>query len=168
MIMLLAAVGSTAAALIELSLTPHLGVEGAHPHPVLVLGVLWTIVLGAESGFAWAFIGGVILDVLAERPLGSTAFALLVAVGGASVLARSMSRMRPLAPIVAVPIFSLLYSLVQFAIVGALGSPIPLGNQDPIAILLPGVGYDTALAVLIGPLAVAVKDRYTPEERVDW
>ncbi len=166
MIMLLAAIGSAFAALIELSLTPHLGVEGAHPHPVLVLGVIWTIVLTVESGFVWAFVGGIVLDILAERPLGSTAFALLIAVGGASVLARWMSRVRPLAPIVAVPVFSLVYSLVQLGLVGALGSPIPVG--DPIGALLPGVGYDLALAVVIGPLAIAVRDRYTTEERVDW
>ena len=166
MILLLAAVGSLAAALIELSLTPHLGVEGAHPHPVLVFGVIWTIVIGVESGLAWAFVGGIALDILAERPLGSTAFALLVAVGGASLLARSMVRLRPLAPIVAVPIFSFAYSIVQFVLIGALGSPIPVG--DPVAILGPGIAYDAAIAVVIGPLAIAVKDRYTPEERVDW
>ncbi len=166
MLLLLAAVGSTAAALIELSLTPHLAVDGAHPHPVLVLGIIWAIVLGVESGLAWAFVGGVVLDILAERPLGSTAFALLIAVGGASVLARWMSRIRPLAPIVAVPIFSLAYSVVQFVLVGALGSPIAV--EGPIDLLLPGVAYDGALAILIGPLAIAVKDRYTPEERVDW
>lgn len=166
MILLLAAVGSTAAALIELSLTPHLGIEGAHPHPVLVLGIIWAIVLGVESGLAWGFVGGIVLDMLAERPLGSTAFALLIAIGGASVLARWMSRLRPLAPIVAVPIFSLAYSLVQFGLVGALGTPILVA--DPIDLLLPGVAYDGALAIVIGPLAIAVKDRYTPEERVDW
>ncbi|MEK6719172.1 MAG: rod shape-determining protein MreD [Chloroflexota bacterium] len=166
MILLLAAVGSLAAALIELSLTPHLGVEGAHPHPVLVFGVIWTIVIGVESGLAWAFVGGIALDILAERPLGSTAFALLIAVGGASALARSMVRLRPLAPIVAVPIFSFVYSIVQFVLIGALGSPIPVG--DPVAILGPGIAYDAAIAVVIGPLAIAVKDRYTPEERVDW
>ncbi len=166
MILLLAAVGSVAAALIELSLTPHLGVDGAHPHPVLVFGVIWTIVIGVESGLAWAFVGGIALDILAERPLGSTAFALLIAVGGASVLARSMVRLRPLAPIVAVPIFSFTYSIVQFVMIGALGTPISVA--DPVEILAPGIAYDAAIAVVIGPLAVAVKDRYTPEERVDW
>jgi hypothetical protein len=30
------------------------------------------------------------------------------------------------------------------------------------------VAYDTVVAVLIGPLAIAVHDRYVEEERVDW
>ncbi len=166
MIMLLAAIGATAAALIELSLTPHLVVEGAHPHPVLVLGVIWTIVLGVESGFAWAFVGGLALDILAERPLGSTAFAMLIAVGVAAAFARAMSRIRPLAPVVAVPVCSLGFSLLLFGILGALGTPIVV--DDPVGVVLPGVAYDGALGVVIGPLAIALKDRYTPEERVDW
>ena len=33
---------------------------------------------------------------------------------------------------------------------------------------LPSVGYDAVIAVLVGPLAVAIHDRYVEEERVDW
>src|SRR5262245_3997071 len=101
---LLAAVGATAAALVELSLGPYLGVGGVQPHPVLVFGVIWTIAIGVESGLAWAFVGGIALDSFAARPLGVSAFALLVSLGGATLIARSFIRIRPLAPLIAIPI----------------------------------------------------------------
>jgi rod shape-determining protein MreD len=166
MSLLLAAVGATAAALIELTVVPYLRVGDAYPHLVLVLGVIWTVASGLEGGLVWAFVGGLVLDVLAQRPLGSTAFALLVAAGGAAVIARFLSRLRPLVPILAVALLSLGYSMTLFVLIGALQAPVP--DADPVATLLPGVAYDTVLAVLAGPLIVAIHDRITETERVDW
>lgn len=163
---LVAAVGAVAAALMETSVAPHLGVGGAHPHLVLVLGVVWTVAAGVESGLVWAFTGGLALDILAQRPLGSSAFALLVCTGGVGVLADLFSRARRLAPIPLVFVFSFANSLLLLVIHGALRSPIPV--PDPVSTLLPGVLYDTVIAALIGPLAIAARDRYVDELRAEW
>ena len=81
MTLLLAAVGATVAALFELTVGPYLRVGTAQPHLVLVLGIVVTVAVGLEAGLVWAFVGGLALDVLAQRPLGSTSFALLLCVG---------------------------------------------------------------------------------------
>ena len=164
--LLLAAIGATVAAVLELSLVPYVSVGAAHPHPVLVLTVIWTIVAGIEPGLVCAFLGGLLLDFLAPRPLGSSAFSLLVAAGGAAVFARSLVRVRPLTPVVAVPILSLAYSLVLLGALTMLGTPVVV--PDPVGPLLPGVVYDGVLGLLIGPLAVSIRDRRVAEERVDW
>jgi rod shape-determining protein MreD len=163
---LLAAVGAVAAALVELSLGPYLWVGDAHPHPVLVFGVIWTIAVGVESGLTWAFVGGIALDTLASRPLGVSAFALLVSLGAASVIGRSFVRIRPLAPIIAVPILSLVNSMILFALFAAIRPPV--NSADPIVAVMPGAVYDAVLGVLFGPLAVSILDRRNLEERVDW
>lgn len=173
--LLLAAIGTTLAAVIELSLVPYvtIGVEigdgrtlGVHPHPVLVLTVIWTIVAGVEPGLVCAFVGGLVLDLLAPRPLGTTAFSLLIAAGGAAAFARALVRVRPLTPVFAVPISSLAYSLVLTGALTLLGTPIVV--PDPVGPLLPGVVYDGVLGLLVGPLAVSIRDRRVAEERVDW
>jgi rod shape-determining protein MreD len=164
--LVLAASAATVAALLEVTVVPHLGVNGAHPHLVLVLGVIWTVAAGVESGLVWAFVGGLVLDVLAPRPLGATAFTLLVALGGASVVAGGLSRIRPLAPILLVPAFSLVSSMVLLVVLGALRTPI--AATDPIAALAPGIVYDTVLASILGPLVISLHDRYAAGERADW
>lgn len=166
MTLLLAAVGATGAALFELTVGPYLRIGGVQPHVVFVLGVVLTIAVGLEAGLVWAFVGGLALDVLAQRPIGSSSFALLLCVGGASVFGRLFTRVRPLAPVIAVPVLSLLYSMVLFVAFGALGSPLPV--SDPIQAVLPSVAYDTALAVLIGPLAVSIHDHRAMRDRLDW
>lgn len=166
MTLLFAAVGATVAALFELSVGPYMRVAGSQPHFVLILGVVVTVAVGLEAGLAWAFLGGLVLDVMAQRPLGSTAFALLLAVGAASVLSRISGSLRPLIPIPATLALSLLYSMTLFVAFNALRATIPVA--DPVGAILPGAFYDTFLAALIGPLAVTVHDRRTDEERVDW
>jgi rod shape-determining protein MreD len=166
MSLLFAAIGATVAALLEVTVIPYLQVGTAYPHPVLVVGVILALVVGIEVGLVWAFVGGLVLDVLAPRPLGSSAFALLIAIGGASVLGAVLSRLRPIAPVIAVVAFSFVYSMTLFALLGALRQPFPV--DDPVGMLLPGVLYDGALAVLIGPLAVAIHDRRAEQERADW
>ena len=166
MTLLLAAVGAVVTALLELTVGPYLRIGDAQPHLVLVLGVVVTIAVGLEAGLVWAFVGGLALDVLAQRPLGSTAFALLLCVGGASILARSFIRLRPIVPIGAVFILSLGYSMILFVTFGALGVRIPL--TDPVGAIIPGAIYDAVLAAIVGPLTIAVHDRRTEQERVDW
>jgi len=162
----LAAGGATVAALLESTVTPHLAVGGAHPHLVLVLGVVWTVAAGAESGLAWAFVGGLALDILGQRPLGSSAFALLVSVGIAGIILRPLARIRPLAPIPLVFCLSFVNSILVLLVYGALRAPIL--DPDPFRTLLPGVLYDTVLATLIGPLVIVARDRRVTPETGNW
>jgi rod shape-determining protein MreD len=164
MSLFLAVIGATAAALLEVM--PYIAVGAAHPHPVLVFGLIWVVAAGIEGALVWAFVGGIALDALASRPLGLSSFALLVAVGLGGLLSRALLRIRPLVPILAVALLSGLYSIVQLVLLGAIRSPIPIA--DPLPALIPGVAYDIVLAVIFGPLAVAIRDRYAEQERLDW
>ena len=163
MTVFVAAIGATVSAIFELTVGPYLRVGDAQPHLVLVFATIWTVAVGLESGLAGAFVGGVVLDVLAQRPLGASSFALVLCVGLAATISRLFLRVRPLVVAPLVAIVSLVYSMMLFVLLGALGSGV--AARDPLSILTPGVVYDTVVAVLIGPLAVAVHDRRVDEER---
>jgi len=166
MTLLLAAVGATVTALLELTVGSYLRIGIAQPHLVLVLGIVVTVAVGLEAGLVWAFVGGLVLDVLAQRPLGSTAFALLLCMGATAVIGRIFVRLRPIVPILATILLSLGYSMILFIAFNALRTPIQV--IDPVALFLPGAVYDTVLATLIGPLAISIHDRHADAERMDW
>jgi rod shape-determining protein MreD len=166
MTLLLAAVGATVTALLELTIGPYLRVGNAEPHLVLVVGIVVTLALDIEAGLVWAFVGGLALDVLAQRPLGSTAFALLLCLGGAAVLGRVFVRLRQIVSIPATFVLSLLYSMTLFLAFNALRAPIPVA--DPVGHVLPGALFDLVVAGLIGPLAISIHDRRAEVVRVDW
>ncbi len=166
MTLFLAAFGATVAALLESSIVPYLRLGDAQPHLVFILAVIVTVVWGFDRGLVWAFVGGLLLDVLTERPLGVSAFALLLCVGGTAALGRVLSRARPLLPIAATLLLSLVYSMSLFVTYAALGES-SLRN-DGLSLFLPSVAYDTVLAALIGPLLISFVDRRAETERVEW
>jgi rod shape-determining protein MreD len=163
MTLLVAAIAATVAAIVELTVTPYLRVGDAQPHLVFVFAVVWTVAVSLDSGLVWAFVGGLVLDTLAQRPLGTTAFALLIVVGATAVIGRSLSRIRPVVAIIATLLLSLVYSMTLVVLFALLRPPSTL--TDPLRIVAPGVLYDVVLAAIFGPLAVSLRDRFVDEER---
>jgi rod shape-determining protein MreD len=166
MILTLTAVGAVVTALLEQTLWPYLVISGAHPHLVLILVVIVAIVLGLDAGLVAAFVGGLSIDLISARPLGSSAFALLLCAGLAVVIGRSLVQVRYVAPAIAVFLLSFVYSMVVAILFSALAGPISL--DSPLQQLMPGVIYDTVIALVVGPLAVAFQVRHLEQERVDW
>ena len=165
MSLLFAAIGATVIALVEVTVAPYISVGNAGPHPVLIGAVIWTIAAGIDRGLAWAFVGGIVLDSLLPRPLGGSAFALLLAVGAAAVINQPFPRLRLVVPIVAVPILSFGYSIV---ITGLMVAAQPGLTAPEPATFLPGAVYDGIVAMFLGPIVVTLRDRRAARERVDW
>jgi rod shape-determining protein MreD len=166
MFLFVAAIGATVTAIFELTVGPYLRVGNAQPHLVFIFAIIWTVAVGLESGLVWAFFGGIALDILAQRPLGASSFALIISVGIAASITRPFIRIRPLVVVPAVALLSIVYSMTLFALLGAIGSSV--ASTNPVAALVPGVVYDTVIAVIVGPLVIAIHDRRADEERADW
>jgi len=162
----IAAAIAVVAALAEFTVVPYLKVDDAVPHPVLVLGVIWTIVGGLEVGLIWAFVGGLALDILGQRPLGSSAFAMLIAIGVASLVGGFLGRVRIIAPIIATAVASPVYSMLLLLATTAL-STAAMSNAA-LGAIVPSTLYDIILAALVGPLVVAIVARRRETERADW
>ena len=162
----LAAAGAVVAALLQITIVPYLRIGGAQPDLVLVFAVTATIAGSVEAGLISAFIGGLMIDLLAPRPIGMTAFMLLISVGVAAVIGRALDRVLYVVPIIAVFLTSMLTSTLYLVLYGALRTPIPVA--DPVAAMLPTALYSTAVAAVVGPIAIALRRRSTERERVAW
>jgi rod shape-determining protein MreD len=164
--LLIAAAVAVVAALAEFTIVPYLQVGDAVLQPVLVLGLIWAVVGGLEAGFVWAFVGGLTLDILGQRPLGASAFSLLIAIGAGTLIAGAFKRVRILAPVVATPIASLIYTMTLLAVTSLLTSN-PL-SDTATASVIPSAIYNTILAAIVGPLTIAIAMRRGDTERADW
>lgn len=162
----LAAAGAVVAALLQLTIVPYLRVGNAQPDLVLVFAVTATIAGTVEAGLLSAFIGGLMIDFLAPRPLGMTAFMLLLSVGLAAILVRALDRIRLVSPIIAVFLGSCLSSTLFVVLYGALRDRIPVA--DPVQATLPDAIYSAAVAAVVGTLAVTIRQRSAERERVAW
>jgi rod shape-determining protein MreD len=164
--LLIAAALAVVAALAEFTIVPYLQVGDAALQPVLVFGTIWAIIGGLEAGLVWAFVGGLTLDVLSQRPLGASAFSLLIAVGAASLVGAVLRRFRIVAPVMATAVASLIYSMLLLIVTSLLnGAAIPDGATN---FVVPSAIYSTVVAAFISLPAVAVVTRRRDTERVDW
>jgi rod shape-determining protein MreD len=164
--LVIAAALAVVAALAEFTIVPYLKAGDAVLHPVLVFGVVWAIAGRLEAGLAWAFVGGLALDILGQRPLGASAFSLLVAIGIASAIGGILGRVRIVAPVVATAIASPVNSMLLLVATTALTSSAL--TSTAFAAVAPSAVYDVVLAAIAGPLAVAVVVRRQAAERMDW
>jgi hypothetical protein len=98
--------------------------------------------------------------------MGSTAFATILAVGLAYLLARSIVRFRLVVPALAVLIGSVVSSGVFLLLYSALRGPILI--DAPLTAILPSAALDAILAFVLTPPAIALRDRAAGPERADW
>jgi rod shape-determining protein MreD len=162
MSLVLAAVGAAVAALIQSSILPFTAAGGAGLDLVLVLAVTWTMTVGLEGGLVWAFLGGLIIDVLLMRPLGLTAFVLLLAVGAAWLVGRVSPRGFYPIVVATAGVTAGLASVLTVALIGALRGLPP--GVEPFSQAVP-TGLLAALATaVIAPVPILVRRRWLPDE----
>ena len=164
--LIIAAAFAVVAALAEFTVVPYLKIGDATLHPALVVGVIWAIAGGLEAGLVWALVGGLALDILGPRPLGSSAFALLIAIAIASLIGGALGRVKVIAPVIATAVASPVYSMLLLLATTVL-TAAPL-SQAALGTVLPSAAYDTIVAAVVGPLVMAIVMRRQGQERMDW
>ncbi|HET7677352.1 MAG TPA: rod shape-determining protein MreD [Candidatus Limnocylindrales bacterium] len=163
----LAAVGAIVAALLETSLLPGLG--GAVPKPDLVFAmtIVAAMMMGVEDGLTWAFLGGLMLDVLlAERALGATSMVLLVCAGLAIVAARLLPQRRVVLVAASVLVLSIVYQSLVLLVLSATTDLAMPGS--PVAMMLPSALLDAALALPAAAAARWLWLRLGEHDRIEW
>ncbi|MGZ6267559.1 MAG: rod shape-determining protein MreD [Candidatus Limnocylindrales bacterium] len=165
MALVLAAVGAVVAALLEPTIASRFLFADAQLQIVLVFAVVLTLVVGFEGGMAWAFVGGLVSDLLTLRPLGSTLFVLLVTVGAAAILGRVLTHYRLVGPIVGVFFLTMFYTVLSQMITHGLHYSSPALQLRTLAA---EAGVNAVAAAVITPPLVALKKRTEERERVVW
>jgi cell shape-determining protein MreD len=114
---------------------------------------------------AWAFVGGVFMDLLAFRPLGTTVFSLLAVVGLAEAISPMLARVRYVRPLVGIVVFTLVFITLTTVTTGLLRPPAPALRFSYIfAVVLANV----LAALFIGlPFGVA-RRRWEMRARLRW
>ena len=162
----LAAVTAVVAALLQASIVPYVRIGGATPDLALVVVLLWGSFGLFDAAMVAAFIGGIVLDALMLRPLGSTPFVLLLAAAVVAGAARTGARAR--LPVLVLTAFMLAVAsaLLWNLVYGALAGPVPA--PDPLGPVIPDAIYTTAIYVVILPIAILLRRRFGEQERAAW
>lgn len=136
------------------------------PNLVLVAVVLVTTNFGFEAGIAWAFVAGLVANLLIPEPLGSIPLALLAVAVVVAAGARLLGRLTWVYPVGAAFVGSILADLVSLAalsfVAGSLITTIPVDLLISAAVLNAAI-----TGVLLVPTRLLIH-RFGPEERPAW
>ena len=163
----LAAVGAVVAALLEVSVLTDLRIAGVKPDLVFVLAIVSAMVIGVEDGLLWAFLGGLMLDMLLpQRPVGSTILSLLVATGAGIAIAHFL----PHAPLVfpSVVVFGLtwVYQLMTGALLSGASGAAAAPNMVPA--IVPIAIFNAVLALGAAYVGRRLRFAYAPHDRLEY
>jgi len=124
--------------------------------------------VGLDGGLVWAFLGGLIIDVLLMRPLGLTAFVLLLAVGAAWLVGRVSPRAFYPVVVATAAVTAGLASILTVVLFGVLRG-LPAG-VEPVSQAVPTALLAGLVAAVIAPIPVIIRRRRFGDEteRVDW
>lgn len=141
------AITGVAATLLQLLLSPALTFGDATPSFIIVAVVSVIVLFSDDRHYLFAFIMGIIADLVSQAPVGATSFSLLVcafllpivieAIGNDNLLMTALVMLAGMALVLAV-------FCVFLAVSGVLGLV-----DGVVHVLLPCVVYDTLLAILV-------------------
>ncbi|HEY8168350.1 MAG TPA: rod shape-determining protein MreD [Candidatus Limnocylindrales bacterium] len=162
----IAAVGAVVVALLEVSVLSELTIAGVKPDLIFIFAVTATMMIGIEVGLTWAFVGGLMLDLLTPgRQLGATSLVLLLLAGVLILVARFLPARRVLVAAAAVFVLAWVYQFLEAFILGATTGVEP--SVDWFAVSGSAV-IDGALALLVAGVMRLAWLRFGATERAEW
>ena len=163
----LAALGALIAALFESTPLAELPIAGATIDLVLILAVVATMTMGVEDGLVWAFVGGLMLDMLTPaRPIGATTLTLLLVTGFAILATRFAPSGRRVLAVAAVFALTFLYHGLLLGLLN-LTQHLAVNALQPRIVLI-GAVLNALVAIPVAFGLTSVERRIGARERPDW
>jgi rod shape-determining protein MreD len=142
-----------AAALLQGTVAPLIAVGGARPSLPILVAASWSVAAGAREGVWWAFLGGIVSDLISAGPLGAFALASLPPVAAVGLRDAGSGRPTPiLAGAVLVGLAALAAGLLYVGILAVTGETVaslPLAAGTAVTSAM----YTGLLALGIYPVA---------------
>lgn len=87
-------------AIFQATVMPKFPVLGFVPLLTLLVALAWGLLHTLEEGIAWAFVGGLFVDMFSITPVGATSLAMMAAVAAVILIKRSFPESRVLLPVI--------------------------------------------------------------------
>lgn len=141
------------ASAIQSAVFPQFRIASGQPDLVFLLVVLWSANAKLDEAIFWAFVGGMMQDLLSILPLGASSFMLLVIVFAITTFSEQIYRINILILLLFVVVGNLLYQLFLQFVLSIMGNGISLLDALQY-VITPSLVYN--LIILI-PLYIIIR-----------
>jgi rod shape-determining protein MreD len=80
------------AVVLQVTVVPQFSYLGGRPDLVLLFVMAWTLNSSLEEGVVWAFVGGILNDLLSAMPTGASVFGMVILVFAIHLIRRQIYR----------------------------------------------------------------------------
>jgi len=148
--------------IVQATVMPELEISGGIPDLVLLVVLAWTLMAGYERGLLWAFVGGILQDLISAAPMGTTSLALVFVTSLAALVVGQISPRNLVYPALAAVGATLVAHLVSLAVLTVAGRPLPL-IATLLGITVPSMIYNAVVMIplyrLLGAFYVSGRPR---------
>jgi len=137
-----------AAVLIQATLLTRIRFFGAQPDLLLVLVICWSLLHGVSEGLLWAFIGGLLFDVVAGLPIGASPLALMPLCFLASIGRSSVHASNLWLPVLFVAVATPIHGWIMLFIRQAQGVSVDWAGVS-LKVILPAVVLNVLLTIIV-------------------
>jgi rod shape-determining protein MreD len=152
-------------AMLQGSLLAHLRIQGGQADLVLLVVVAWSLLSRNLEGMAWAFAGGLFLDLFSGAPLGVSSIGLVLAAFLTGLGRAPVDRNNIILPPVMALVGTAIYHVSTLVLLVALGLQPPTWTASLSYVTLPSLLLNFALALPIFRLMGLLYARLHPRQR---
>ncbi len=149
----------------QATFVPQIRFLGGGPDLVLLMVVAWSVNSELEDAVVWAFVGGIMQDLLSAAALGTSVVGLLVIVFGVHFISRQVYRIGLLLILVIAAVGTVIQGLFVPFILTLTGFRV-----DPLYALvyvgLPTLGYNAAFIWPVYGFIRGIQRRFYQDERI--
>ncbi|CAG0936892.1 hypothetical protein TFLX_05789 [Thermoflexales bacterium] len=148
-------------AIFQATAAPQIRIANGTLNLLLLCVMLWEQIEARGEGYVWAFIGGVVLDLISGGPFGGSILALLAATFLANRLGGGLFRDRLLLPLVAAVAGTFAYNGVYLILLRIFSVPVNLVDAL-VQVVLPSALLNVLASPIVARLMLALYRRVKP------
>ncbi len=152
------------AAVLQASVVPHVRVFGGSPDLVFLIVLAWSVHAPLEQAVLWAFVGGILQDLLSVAPLGMSVVGLVLVVFMAHAVRRQVYSVN--VPLLAGLLLAaaVVHQAALLALIVLTGLRLDI-VRDLNYVVFPSLLYDLAMFWPVYWVMRRVQRRYASERR---
>lgn len=152
------------AAILQASIVPQFSILGGRPDLVFLLVVSWALNAPLVEGLVWAFVGGVLQDLMSAAPTGTSVIGLVLIVFALDVLRQQVYRVGLITLMWVALVGTLVQQIVVMIVLSLSGFGIPFVNNFSY-VVLPTVFYNFVLIFPVYFVARQIQKRVAGRAR---
>jgi rod shape-determining protein MreD len=152
------------AVILQATVIPQIRILGGQPDLIFLMTLSWSIHGRLEQSVTWAFVGGIVQDLMSAAPLGTSTLGLILLVFGVELIKQQVYSIGFLLLGALVVGGTILIKVSQILVLSMTGFNAPLG-ENFLYVIVPSIAYNLVFMAPVYWVMRRIQRRATTRQR---